>query len=253
MKKRGILSLTALLMLTLLGCESKKDETTGKGAAVAPMKLTDLVVSGQFILEPYTQKFAKAADDSMYSITENRATYELNLVTNFNDYILTTKEEVNTMPDTAKGEYARIALTSDSTISHQYKSYINDRPLITDLILPITFVEGSYADYKAGKKCVVKHTKEGVEKLTKEFSYQILLELTPLATKVINDYGFDMITNKGTEKELVKKYVLKDNYKITKKELPSPILTFEKGRCSYKNEAKTEYEIDFTGDFSLKE
>lgn len=254
MKRALLTTVAALSILSLYSCnDTKEKSTTSNRASVAPMKLTDLVVSSQFILEPYTQKYTLAEGDSMYSISENRATYELNIVTNFNNDMVTDKEEVNTMPDVKKGEYARIAITSDSTISHQYKSYINEQPLITDLTLPITFEEGSFADYKAGKKCIVKHKKAGVEKLTKEFSWQILLEMTPIATKIINDYGFNMLTDKGKEPENVKRYILKDNYKITKSQLPSPVLTFEGGKCSYKNETKTEYEIDFTGDFHHKE
>lgn len=253
MKHSLFISIVTLLCITLFSCNGKKDDSAKKTPAVAPMKLTNLIVSSQFILEPYTQVFTKSDGDSMYIMTENRATYELNVVTNFDDYVQTDKEEVNPLPDKERGEYAHIAITSDSTIVHQYKSYINDRPLITDLTLPITFVEGSFADYNAGKKCVVKHTKNGVEKLAKEFSWQILLELTPKATVLINNYGFKKITDNGKEADLVQNYILKDAYKITKSELPSPILTFEAGRCAYKNEGRTEYEIDFTGDFIRKE
>lgn len=253
MKKqlRNVGILTALSLL-LVGCDTSKESPKAKETPKEDLKLIGLRVYSQFTLSPYDQKFTLTENDSLYRLSENKATYSLKLNNNFDDQVINDGKEVNTMPNTESGEYAHIAITSDSTIQHSYKSYINGQPLITDLTLPITFVEGSFKEYQNKKRCVVKHTPEGVEKLEKEFSWQILLELTPLASRMFNEYGYKKITLDNKEPENVKNYVLKDNYKVMKRELPEPLLTFENGLCTYKNPTQTTYEIDFSGDFLLK-
>lgn len=252
--KKTILALSSAVALSLfaVGCNPKKENPETK-QSVQEVKLTDLTVSSQFILTPYTQKYTLNEGDSYYSLSENKATFSLNIVTNFNGEIVSDKATVNTMPNTEKGEYARIAITSDSTIQHQYKSFIQGRALTTDKTLPITFKTGNFEDYKAGKRCVVVHTDAAIDSLREEYSWQMVLEMTPRAMQMINDYGYEKITHKGSEPENVKKFTLKDNYKVTKKEIPSPELTFEGGKCFYKNDGVTEYEIDFTGSFLPKE
>lgn len=252
--KKSILTLSSAVALALfaVGCNPQKEKTETK-KPVQEIKLTDLTVSSQFLLTPYTQKYTRNEGDSFYSLSENKATFTLNIVTNFNGEVVSDKATVNTMPATEKGEYARIAITSDSTIQHQYKSFIQGKALTTDKTLPITFKEGTFEEYKAGKRCVVVHTDAAVDSLREEYSWQMVLEMTPRAMQMINDYGFEKITHKGSEPENVKKYRLKDNYKVTKKKIPSPELTFEGGKCYYRNNGVTEYEIDFTGSFLLKE
>lgn len=252
--KKSILVLSSAVALTLftVGCNPKK-ENPETAQSVQEVKLTDLTVSSQFILAPYTQKFIQNEGDSFYTMSENKATFTLNIVTNFNGEIVNDKATVNSMPDSDKGEYARITITSDSTIQHQYKSFIQGKELITDKTLPIQFKEGSYADYQAGKRCVVEHTEAAVDSLREEYSWQMVLEMTPRAMQMINDYGYEKITQNGSEPERVKLYSYKDNYKITKKKIPSPELTFEGGKCFYRNDGVTEYEIDFIGSFLRNE
>lgn len=253
MKSRIVLA--AAIALFISACTEKKSENPkpqNNTSAVQAKKLENLAVVSEFSLLPYTQAFEKKEGSLYYSLTENKATFQYQLSTDFDGTTSSDKQEVNSIPDSTKEEYARIMLLNEKTIHHQYKSIIQGEPLVTDLKLPITFKKGTYKEYLEGKEVIVEHTAEGLKKLTKEFSWQMLRELTPEAMKIITDFGYNTITNKGKEPEEAKKFDFKDSYEIVRKEVPSPVITFKENSCSIAYKDSTFFTIEFKGSFIAK-
>ncbi len=241
MKFKQLLTVSSLIGITLMTSSCKKEAPTppmGKLNADVMLRLAD-----------YNREYTKDST-GFYSLT---ATSSKALLQQSGDFFENVAFEVadSTLPNSEKGEYNKLKLTSGTALAHQFASPVAGSLMTSHITCEVKFTEGSFDEFQKSGTGTLQYSEAGVNELKKIYVEQLKKEYSAYIEDLMWKEIEERTRDHFNAQEARNRYSLNMETSIIAAEVPVATVRFDNDKASVNYDETLQFIVQFFSDVKV--